>query len=269
MKSDKKSALTAIVLFLLAILSSGHGQLLVKNSANFEIFRTNETGQVGIGTTNLGTNLLTVAGPEAVNGALTVSGATYLNTIKIAGAPPANTPGAGKILSSIDSQGNTVWSAPRTLAGVKVYYAGAAQPIGDPGDVGTAIVKVDFDQVQWDDGGDFNLTNNWFLVPRNGYYFISSTIGIRYTPPGAEKNTACTVILEKILAGTTTEMRLAQGNSQTPKDGVNYLFVGTVAYLNAGDKVYVKAAKNYDSGFDVFSPATYRKATIYLAIREL
>ena len=264
MKRYQKLTLTVRV--LLAMISLGYGQLLVKSSSGSLVLHANAAGQVGIGTTLLNSDKLTVGGSEQVNGALTVSGTTSLTTLRIAG----NEPAAGKILTSNDNLGNAVWRAPRTVAAVKVYYAGAAgQPI-PPDDKTAGEVKVNFDMKEWDAGNDFNLANDWFLVPRTGCYVITSTVCIRYIPSAPDINVGTSLFLSKIPNGSTTEERVAQGSGELPRDNLNLATVVSVVELQAGDKLFVKAQKNWDTGFDIFSPVgENRKSNIYLSIREL
>jgi hypothetical protein len=270
MKGQHKTAV--FMLFLSAILSSGYSQLLIKNSANSEILRAMQTGQVGIGTTLLNSDKLTVGGSEQVSGALTVSGATSLNTVQIAGGGP----GSEKILTCVDNQGNALWSSRPTLASVRVYYGNrniAGQPIvdpvGDPTGKGYAQIKVNFDSLEWDANSDFNLSTDYFTVPRAGYYIITSNISIFYAN-GTEPNPVASIFLAYLSNGSSTEVRLAQGSTQQPRDLNNQLSAGTVTKLQAGDRVYVVATKNGDDEFKIYNTnPPFQNAKIYLSIREL
>ena len=107
-----------MVLILLTMLSLGYSQLLVKNSANGEILRAIQTGQIGIGTTVLGSDKLTIAGSEKVIGKLAVTDSTILATLRITGNSPGSVKSLPPVMTKVMQPGslNVRWPMLRYIA---------------------------------------------------------------------------------------------------------------------------------------------------------
>lgn len=60
----------------------------------------------------------------------------------------------------------------------KVYYANMTKDLQPllPADAGTGERTVNCDTQEYDEGNNFNLTNDWFMAPRDGDYGITSAI---------------------------------------------------------------------------------------------
>ena len=137
-------------------------------------------------------------------------------------------------------------------------------------DAGELRVGFNMEEVDEPAPGCFDLVNDWFLVPRTGYYALSTCVSIFYTSHGGT-NPGTSIYLAKIPKNTTTTVVLAKGSSQTPRPLNNQAEVSTVVKLNEGDKVFVMATKIHDYGFEIWNTGDIedRPGSIFFAIKEL
>lgn len=104
--------------------------------------------------------------------------------------------------------------------------------------------KVLFGYEYYDLGGDFSLSNNRFVAPANGYYFMSINFVLRDSVSSGKQSTVCFALNSSPDVTNLGSDDLLSISGQYTKDSINHIYqLTTIAYLETNDyvEVYTKA----------------------------
>ncbi|MCE7070072.1 MULTISPECIES: C1q-like domain-containing protein [unclassified Dyadobacter] len=162
---------------LFYVSNSGVSQNSVAISGSSEVIGVRGASDTGIGVSGTSSSGVGVLAASTSGLALHVSG-----NLKIAGN--GQSPGNGKILTS-DANGNATWQAPAVniVAFSEVGINGGGN-INSSG--GQEFVTVNFGNITYNVGGNYNPLANSFVAPFNGIYHFDAMVEWTHGDPDLE-----------------------------------------------------------------------------------
>ncbi|MCF2497175.1 complement C1q domain-containing protein [Dyadobacter chenhuakuii] len=211
---------------LFYVANSGNSQNSIAISGSSEVIGVRGASDTGIGVSGTSSSGVGVLASSTSGLALHVSG-----SLKIAGN--GQSPGQGKILTS-DANGNATWQAPAVnIIAFSELGIGGGGNINSSG--GLDFVTVNFGNIAYNHGGDYNPFADSFLVPFNGIYHFDAMVEWTHGDPSLQFSPSLQLV--RFRGNDLTELALDF------KYNVSSKYTSTISIdcqLQQGDIVFVR-----------------------------